>query len=168
VQEYRVIAFTTKMYQWQFSPVDSSLPFALTDCPASYCAAQTVLTTQQTATAEQNNYCYMCYSRIEQNILEFYCARVWSNCIYNWNVSVTILARGRFITVRTHWLSSFVLCCSDSSSYAADCCRRIKQLLLRVLLTQCSRDTLGKSSYKQQKVEGNYIPPMPGLKRGEN
>ena len=132
------------------------------------CCSDTVLATQQTATAEQSNYCYMCYSRIEQNILEFYCARVWSNCIYNWNVSVTILARGRFITVRTHWLSSFVLCCSDSSSYAADCCRRIKQLLLHVLLTQCSRDTLGKSSYKQQKVEGNYIPPMPGLKRGEN
>ena len=40
VQEYRVIAFTTEMYQWQFSPVDSSLPFALTDCPASYSVAQ--------------------------------------------------------------------------------------------------------------------------------
>jgi len=29
------------MYKWQFSPGDSSLLFALTDCPASYCAAQT-------------------------------------------------------------------------------------------------------------------------------
>jgi len=29
------------MYQWLFSPVESSLPFALTDCPASYSAAQT-------------------------------------------------------------------------------------------------------------------------------
>jgi len=29
------------MYQCQFSPVDSSLPFALTHCPASYSAAQT-------------------------------------------------------------------------------------------------------------------------------
>jgi len=41
VQEYGVIAFTTKMYETQFSPVDSSLPFALTDCPTSYSAAQT-------------------------------------------------------------------------------------------------------------------------------
>ena len=29
------------MYKWQFSPVDSSIPFVLTDCPASYSAAQT-------------------------------------------------------------------------------------------------------------------------------
>ena len=29
------------MYQWQFSPVDSSLPFVLTDCPGSDSAAQT-------------------------------------------------------------------------------------------------------------------------------
>ena len=41
MQEYGVIAFTTKMYTRQFSPVDSSLLFALTDCPASYSAAQT-------------------------------------------------------------------------------------------------------------------------------
>ena len=52
-----------------------------------------------------------------------------------------------------------------SSSYAADCCRRTERLSLHVLLTQCSRDTLSESSYKQKKkVEGNYIPPMPGLK----
>jgi len=38
-----------------------------------------------------------------------------------------------------------------SSSYAADCCRRAKQLLLHVLLTHCSRDTLSESSYKQRK-----------------
>ena len=41
MQEYRVIAYTIEMYKWQFSPVDSSLPFALTDCPGTYCAAQT-------------------------------------------------------------------------------------------------------------------------------
>ena len=41
MQEYGVIVFTTKIYKLQFSPVDSSLPFALTDCPASYSAAQT-------------------------------------------------------------------------------------------------------------------------------
>ena len=41
MQEYIEISFTTEMYQRQFSPVDSSLPFALTDCPASYSAAQT-------------------------------------------------------------------------------------------------------------------------------
>ena len=57
---------------------------------------------------------------------------------------------------------------SHSSSYAADCFRRTKQLLLHVLLTHCSRDTLSESSYKQKKVEGNYIPPMPGLKRRKN
>jgi len=69
------------MYKWQFSPVDSSLPFALTDCPASYSAAHI-------------------------------------------------------------------------SSYAADCCRRTKQLLLHVLLhTHCSRDTLSESSYKQKKLK---------------
>ena len=38
-----------------------------------------------------------------------------------------------------------------SSSYAADCPRRAKQLLLHVLLTHCSRDTLSESSYKQKK-----------------
>jgi len=39
-----------------------------------------------------------------------------------------------------------------SSSYAADCCRRTKQLLLHVLLhTHCSRDTLSESSYKHKK-----------------
>jgi len=41
VQEYGVIISTNKIYQLQFSPVDSSLPFALTDCPASDSAAQT-------------------------------------------------------------------------------------------------------------------------------
>ena len=41
MQEYGLITFTTKMYQRQFSPVDSLLPFALTDCPVSYSAAQT-------------------------------------------------------------------------------------------------------------------------------
>ena len=38
-----------------------------------------------------------------------------------------------------------------SSSYASDCYRRTKQLLLHVLLTHCSRDTLSESSYKQKK-----------------
>ena len=38
-----------------------------------------------------------------------------------------------------------------SSSYAADCSRRTKQLLLHVVLTHCSRDTLSESSYKQKK-----------------
>jgi len=37
-----------------------------------------------------------------------------------------------------------------SSSYAADCSHRTKQLLLHVLLTHCSRDTLSESSYKQK------------------
>jgi hypothetical protein len=37
-----------------------------------------------------------------------------------------------------------------SSSYAAECCRRTKQLLLHVLLTHCSHDTLSESSYKQK------------------
>jgi len=41
VHEYRVIAFTTEICQRQFSPVNSSLQFALTDCPASNSAAQT-------------------------------------------------------------------------------------------------------------------------------
>jgi len=30
------------MYQWQFSPVDSSLQFALTDCPALFVAARSL------------------------------------------------------------------------------------------------------------------------------
>ena len=49
---------------------------------------------------------------------------------------MTILASGLFITVRTHWLSSFVLCCSDTvlatqqtaaaeqSNYCYMCCSR--------------------------------------------
>ena len=49
---------------------------------------------------------------------------------------MTILANGLFITVLTHWLSSFVLCCSDTvlamqqtaaaqqSSYCYMCCPR--------------------------------------------
>ena len=37
-----------------------------------------------------------------------------------------------------------------SSSYVADCSRRTKQLLLHVLLTHCSRDTLSESSYIQK------------------
>jgi len=41
VQQYGVIVFATEMYQWQFSPVGSSLPFVFTDCPASESAAQT-------------------------------------------------------------------------------------------------------------------------------
>jgi len=36
-----VIPFTIEMYKRKFSPVDSSLPFPLTDRPASYFAAQT-------------------------------------------------------------------------------------------------------------------------------
>ena len=39
-----------------------------------------------------------------------------------------------------------------SSSYAADCSRRTKQLLLHVLLTHCTRDILSESSYKQKSV----------------
>ena len=46
---------------------------------------------------------------------------------------------------------------AEQSSYYYMCC-----------CTHCLRDTLSESSYKQKKVEGNYIPPMPGLKRGEN
>ena len=41
VQEYRVTAFTTEMCEWQFSPMDSSFLFVLTDCPDSYSVAQT-------------------------------------------------------------------------------------------------------------------------------
>ena len=41
-----------------------------------------------------------------------------------------------------------------SSSYAADCCRRTKRLLLHVSLTHCSRDTISESSYKQKEIEG--------------
>jgi len=41
VQEYGLIAIGTKIFKRQISPVDSSLLFALTDCPASYFAAQT-------------------------------------------------------------------------------------------------------------------------------
>jgi len=52
VQEYRVIAFTTEMYQWHFSPVDSSVLFALTDWTASYLLLRHVRDTQQTASAE--------------------------------------------------------------------------------------------------------------------
>jgi len=59
VQEYGVIAFTTEMYELQFSPADSSLPFALTDCPALFCCSITVRDAQQTAAAEQSSYFYM-------------------------------------------------------------------------------------------------------------
>ena len=38
-----------------------------------------------------------------------------------------------------------------SSSYAANCSRRTKQLLLHVVLTHCSSITLSESSYKQNK-----------------
>jgi len=41
MQDYRVIALTTEMYKWQFSPVESSFLFVLTDCPASDFTAQT-------------------------------------------------------------------------------------------------------------------------------
>ena len=74
----------------------------------------------------------------------------------------TLHSRSHSLTVQFR-----TLLLRHSSSYAADCSRRTKQLLLHVLLTHCSRDTLSESSYKQR-VEGNYIPPMPGLKRGEN
>jgi len=76
---------------------------------------------------------------------------------------LTLHYRSHSLTVQLH-----TVLLRHSSSYAADCCRRSKQLLLHVLLTHCSRDTLSESSYKQKKVEGNYIPPMPGLKKGEN
>jgi len=46
-----------------------------------------------------------------------------------------------------------------SSSYAADCSRRTKQLLLYVLLTHCSRDTLSESSYKQKKWKEIILLP---------
>ena len=54
-----------------------------------------------------------------------------------------------------------------SSSYAADCSRRTKQLLLHVLLHTARAIHLASPDINK-KVEGNYIPPMPGLKRGEN
>ena len=41
MQDYGIIAFKHKIYKRKFSAVDSSLQFALTDCPASYFAAQT-------------------------------------------------------------------------------------------------------------------------------
>ena len=75
---------------------------------------------------------------------------------------MTIPASGLFISVCNHWLSSFVLCCSDTvratqqtaaaeqSSYCYMCCS-----------TNCSRDTLSESGYKQKEMEGNCIPPMP-------
>jgi len=75
----------------------------------------------------------------------------------------TLHYRSHSLTVQLH-----TLLLRHSSSYAADCCRRTKQLLLHALLMHCSHDTLSESSYKQKKVEGNYILPMPGLKRGEN
>ena len=40
-----------------------------------------------------------------------------------------------------------------SSSYAADCSRRTNQLLLHVVLTHYSRDTLSESSYEQRKLK---------------
>ena len=41
------------------------------------------------------------------------------------------------LTVQLH-----TLLLSHSSSYAADCSRRTKQLLLHVIITHCSRDNL--------------------------
>ena len=81
---------------------------------------------------------------------------------------MAILASGLFITVRTHWLSSFVLCCSDTvlatqqtapaeqSNYCYMCCSRTARAMHLA------------SPVINKKVEGNDIPPMPGLKRGEN
>ena len=51
------------MYKWQFSPVDSSLPFVLTDCPASYSAAQTQFEVRSRLLPQnKSNYCYKCCS----------------------------------------------------------------------------------------------------------
>ena len=96
MQEYRVIAFTTKMYECrQFSPVDSSLPFALTDCPASYCAAQT-----------------------------------------QFELRSRLLPR----------IKAAIVTCVAAHTASA----------------------IHLASPVINRVEGNYIPPMPGLKRGEN
>ena len=57
----------------------------------------------------------------------------------------TLYYRSHSLTVQLR-----TLLLRHSSSYAADCSRRTKQLLLHVLLTQCSRDTLREPSYKQK------------------
>jgi hypothetical protein len=68
---------------------------------------------------------------------------------------VTILASGT-LHYRSHSLTVQLrtVLLKHSSSYAADCCRRTKQLLLHVLLTHWPRDTLSESSYKQKEIEG--------------
>ena len=55
-----------------------------------------------------------------------------------------------------------------SPSYAADCCRRTKQLLLHVLLTHCSLDTLRESSYKQKKWKEIIFLPCLVLREARN
>jgi len=57
---------------------------------------------------------------------------------------------------------------TESSSYAADCCRRTKQLLLHVLLHTLLAQYTERVQLQTKKVTGNYIPPIPGLNRGEN
>ena len=97
MQDYGVTAFTTKMYKWQISPVDSSLPFALADCPTSYSAAQTQFK--------------LCSRLLLQN------------------------------------KATIVTCLAAHTGHAM-------HIMSPVI--------------NKKEMEGNYIPPMPGLKRGEN
>jgi len=85
------------MYKLQVSPVDSSLPFVLTDCPASYSAAQT-----------------------------------------QFELRSRLLPQNR---------ATIVTCVAPHTARAIH---------------------LESPVISKIEMEGNYIPPMPGLKTGEN
>jgi len=81
---------------------------------------------------------------------------------------VTILASG-LITIRTHWLSSL--------DYAAQTQFELRSRLLpqnKATIVTCHTPHTGRMIHltspviNKKEIEGNYIPPMPGLKRGEN
>ena len=70
---------------------------------------------------------------------------------------------------RSHSLTDqlFTLLLRHSSTYAADCSRRTKQLLLYVLLTHSSRDTLSESRYKQKSGRKLYSSHVWSYERRE-
>jgi hypothetical protein len=77
---------------------------------------------------------------------------------------VTNLASGLFITIDTQWSSSFIFCCSVTVRDTQQTATGAQGSYCYVLQpAHCSHNKHLAPTYKQKEIEGNYIPPMPGL-----
>ena len=75
---------------------------------------------------------------------------------------MTILASGLFITVNTHWSSSFILCCQSLLETLSRLQLQHKEAIVTCVNRHNAR-AIKRDHLGQNEIEGNYIPPMSGL-----